>query len=99
MSGKASTGRPIYRTVRLCSNHGAYEAVPEPPSPLDLVRVRHALEREGVAVVDARVMLIVGLDPEVTISRNGRMVFKTRDAVAAERVLERLRTVLGLPRA
>lgn len=99
MSGEVPSVRPTYRKVRLCSNHGAYEAVPEPPSPLDLVRVRHALEREGVAVVDARVMLIVGLDPEVTISRNGRMVFKTRDAAAAERAFDRLRAVLGLPSA
>jgi hypothetical protein len=44
-------------------------------------------------------MLIVGLDPEVTISRNGRMVFKTRDAAAAERAFDRLRAVLGLPSA
>lgn len=86
----------MYRRLRLCSDRGAYEAVPEPPRPLDLVRVRHALEREGIAVVDARVMLIVGLDPEVTISRNGRLLFKTRDAAVAERAFERLRAVLGL---
>ena len=87
----------MYRKLRLCSNSGAYEAIPDPPSPLDLVRVRHALEREGIAVVDARVMLIVGLDPEVTISRQGRLLFKTRDAAAAERAFERLQKVLTPP--
>jgi hypothetical protein len=86
----------MYRKLRLCSDGGGYEAIPEPPRRLDLDRVRHALEREGVAVVDARVMLIAALEPEVTISRNGRLLFKTRDVAAAERGLERLRAVLGL---
>lgn len=88
---------PMYRKLRLCSDRGGYEAIPEPARPLDLVRVRHALEREGIAVVDARVMLIVGLTPEVTISRSGRLLFKTRDPEAAERLFARLRTILVLP--
>ena len=88
----------MYRKLRLCSNGGGYEAIPEPPRPLDLVRIRHALEREGIAVVDARVMLIVGLTPEVTIGRSGRLLFKTRDPEAAERSFVRLRTILELPR-
>jgi hypothetical protein len=86
----------MYRTLRVCSNGGAYEAVPEPPRPLDLKHVRGVLGREGIAVVDARVMLIAALDPEVTISRNGRLLFKTRDAAAAERAFERLRVLLDL---
>ena len=85
----------MYRKLRLCSNSGAYEAIPDPPRPLDLVRVRHALEQEGIAVVDARVMLIVGLDPEVTISRNGRLLFKTRDPATAERAFDRLQKLLA----
>jgi hypothetical protein len=87
----------MYRTLRVCSNSGAYEALPEPPRPLDLRRVRGVLEREGIAVVDARVMLIAALDPEVTISRSGRLLFKTRDVTSAERAFERLRVLLDLP--
>jgi len=89
----------MYRKLRVCSNSGAYEAIPDPPRPLDLAQVRRALEREGVAVVDARVMLIVGLDPEVTVSRNGRLLFKTRDPALAERAFERLRGILALSEA
>ena len=85
----------MYRRLRLCSNSGAYEAIPDPPRTLDLARIRHELEREGVAVVDARVMLIAGLYPEVTISRNGRLLFKTRDIAAAEKAFERLQSVLA----
>ncbi|MGI0128943.1 MAG: hypothetical protein ACREEC_02125 [Thermoplasmata archaeon] len=87
----------MYRKIRLCSNNGGYEAIPEPSLRLDLTRARHALEEIGVAVVDARVMLIAALDPEVTISRLGRLLFKTRDVVAAERAFDRLRALLDLP--
>jgi hypothetical protein len=87
----------MYRRLRLCSNNGGYEAIPEPPHPLDLRAVRLRLEHEGMVVVDARVMLIVSLNPEVTISRAGRLLFKTRDPEAAEQAFERLRALLGLP--
>jgi len=87
----------MYRRLRLCSNNGGYEAIPEPPKPLDLAVVRAALEQDGVPVVDARVMLIASLDPEVTISRAGRLLFKTQDPHAAERAFEHLRSLLGLP--
>lgn len=87
----------MYRTLRLCSNNGGYEAIPDPPIKLDLNAARKALEREGVAVVDARVMLIAALDPEVTISRSGRLLFKTHDAAAAERGFQHLRGLLDLP--
>jgi len=86
----------MYRRLRLCSNSGGYEAIPEPQSPLDLRSVKAVLEKEGIPVLDARVMLIASLDPEVTISRAGRLLFKTQDARAAERAFERLRILLGL---
>jgi hypothetical protein len=87
----------MYRRLRLCSNHGGYEAIAHPPAPLDLHAVRSVLEKEGIPVVDARVMLIVSLESEVTISRAGRLLFKTRDARTAERTFERLQGLLGLP--
>jgi hypothetical protein len=87
----------MYRRLRLCSNNGGYEAIPEPPHPLDLRAVKEALDKEGIPVVDARVMLIATLQSEVTISRAGRLLFKTRDASAAERAFETLRALLGLP--
>lgn len=84
-----------YRQLRLCSDRGGYEAVPDRPVPIDLGPVRRAFEKAGVAVVDARVLLIVGTDPEVTISRSGRLLFKTRDREAAVRAFERVRSLLG----
>ncbi|HTW76313.1 MAG TPA: hypothetical protein VMG14_00910 [Thermoplasmata archaeon] len=87
----------MYRRLRVCSNGGGFEAIPSPPVRLDLAKARRLLEAEGVAVVDARVMLIAGTDPEATISLNGRLLFKTRDPHAAERAFERLRALLDLP--
>jgi len=48
-------------------------------------------------VVDARVMLVAAMDPEVTISRSGRLLFKTTDPVRAEVAFQRLRDLIGLP--
>ncbi|MCI4342951.1 MAG: hypothetical protein L3J92_02375 [Thermoplasmata archaeon] len=84
----------MYRTLRLCSNGGGFEAIPDPPRRLDLARVRSALETEGIRVVDARVMLIAGADPEVTISQNGRLLFKTSDSAAADRAFARFLPVV-----
>ncbi|MCI4373110.1 MAG: hypothetical protein L3K02_05650 [Thermoplasmata archaeon] len=80
----------MYRRLRLCSSGGGFEAIPDPPRRVDLARVRAALEKEGVRVVDARVMLIAGSDPEITISQNGRLLFKTADPDAADRAFARL---------
>lgn len=87
----------MYRRLKLCSDRGGYEAVATPPHPLDLRAVKAALDAAAIPVIDARVMLIASLDSEVTISRAGRLLFKTRDARLAEREFDRLRGLLGLP--
>jgi hypothetical protein len=84
----------VYRTLRLCTSGGGFEAVPDPPARVDLARVRVALERDGVSVVDARVMLIAALAAETTISRTGRVLIKTADPAEADRVFDRLRPLL-----
>jgi hypothetical protein len=84
----------MYRTLRLCSSGGGFEAVPDPPRKLDLARVRKALEDDGVAVIDARVMLIAAFDSETTISRTGRVLIKTANPAEADRVFQRLRPLL-----
>jgi len=80
----------MYRRLRLCSSGGGFEAIPDPPIRLDLRLVRAALEKEGWPVVDARVLLIAGTDPEVTISQNGRILFKTDEPTVADRAFARL---------
>lgn len=84
----------MYRTLRLCTSGGGFEAIPDPPRKVDLGRLRGSLERHGVSVVDARVMLIASLDAETTISRTGRVLIKTADAAQADRVFRKLRPLL-----
>ena len=86
-----------YRALRLCSGKAAFEAIPEPKLRLDLPAAQQRLERAGRTVVDARVMLILPGAPEITLLRDGRMVFKTTDETAAQRAFEWLRSLLALP--
>jgi hypothetical protein len=87
-----------YSTLEVCSSGGAFEAVPHPRQSLDLPMIRRSFERAGVEVIDARVMLIVRTIPEATISRDGRIVLKTRDRAAAERMFERILGMAGVRR-
>jgi len=93
MASKPSGTR--YRTLRLCSSGGGFEAIPLERGRVDLAALRGALDRAGVPYVDARVMLIASFDAEVTISGTGRILIKTPDPALAERVFAR---VLGLLR-
>lgn len=86
-----------YSTLELCASGGAFEAVPRPRQPLNLARVRERFEQEGILVVDARVMLIIRTSPEATISRDGRIVLKTRDRQDAERMFDRILMIAGVP--
>jgi hypothetical protein len=88
-----------YATVQLCSGGGGFEAVPHPRAPIDLRAARARLEASGVLVVDARVMLIVRLEREVTVSRDGRILIKTRNAAEAERIFAEVCARLALERA
>ncbi len=90
---------PGYRQLRLCAGGGGFEALPERPRRLDLSAVRDRFARDGVRVVDAGVMLIVGLEVEVTISRGGRVLLKTRDGAVAERLLPRVLAAMDPTRA
>jgi hypothetical protein len=80
-----------YSTLRLCSGRAAYEAIPHPRLSLDLRKIRARLEEDGLSVIDARVMLIVQLEREVTIGRDGRVLIKTSDAREADRLFARVR--------
>ncbi len=86
-----------YYSLRLCAGGGAFEAIPAPRLSLDLGKARTALETARVPVIDARVMLILQLDREVTLSRDGRVLIKTRDPEQAASIFARLGRLLDLP--
>ncbi|MDE1819848.1 MAG: hypothetical protein KGI98_03215 [Euryarchaeota archaeon] len=86
-----------YRALQLCSSGGAYEALPDRPVQLDLADVRGRAERAGRKVVDARVMLVLPGEPEVTLTRGGKIVVKTRDAEAAQRSFQAMISLIESP--
>ena len=88
-----------YYTLRLCASRGAYEAIPENPRTLDLAVVKARLEASGIAVIDARVMLIAQMESEVTFGRDGRVLIKSQDPVQAGRLFDSLKGLLEPPTA
>lgn len=82
--------RPEYDAVRLCATKGAYEAIPQRPVHLDLALAARLLTDAGLTVIDARVILIVRSDPEVTISQDGRVLVKTLDPHRAQESVDDL---------
>ena len=88
-----------YTTLQLCSGRGSFEAIPRPKLNLDLAAIAERLRAEGVGVTDVRVMLIVKLECETTLGRDGRILIKTGDPLTAAQVFERLRGLANLPEA
>lgn len=88
-----------YHTLRLCASRGAFEAIPDPPRRLDLTQLKAQLEASGIPVVDARVMLIARMESEVTFGRDGRVLIKSQDPVAAGKLFASLKGLLEPPAA
>ncbi len=86
-----------YHTLRVCANRGSFEAIPTGTTELDLGAVRGRFEAKGVSVLDCRVMLIAKMEREVTIGRDGRILIKTRDRDEAQRILETVAPIVGVP--
>lgn len=86
----------VYRTLRLCASGGGYEALPARPTALDLRAIARSLDRHGIGVTDARVMLIVRTTPELTVARSGRILVKSGDGGAAQAALDRFFGAAGL---
>jgi len=86
-----------YSTLEVCSSRGGFEAVPRPRLLLDLAAIAARLRERGVPVTDARVMLLVTLECEATLARDGRILLKTPDAEVAARTFAALAEAAGLP--
>jgi len=66
--------------IRLCSDRAAYEAVPKKRLNVDLVSVRHALERRGdceITLWTPQLMVVKQRDMvEITIVDDGRLIIR-----------------------
>ncbi len=75
-------------TVRPCKGSSGTEVLPEEELLLDLAECASRLEAAGMDVTDARALLIVRGDPQVTLYPSGRMLVHTDDlGQAKERAL------------
>ena len=75
-------------TVRPCKGSSGTEVLPEEELHLDLAGCASRLEAAGMDVTDARALLVVRGDPQVTLYPSGRMLVHTDDLeLARERAL------------
>lgn len=88
------TSDGLYKEIRLCSGKGSYEAIPIRKLKLDLEALKAEFESDGKEVLDARVMLIVSGNPEVTVMRDGRLLIKSRDESVALATVDTLKTMV-----
>lgn len=78
--------------VRPCKGSSGTEVLTEPGLELDLSASAGRLRDGGLEVTDARVLLVVRSEPQVTLYPSGRMLVHTEDlGVARERALLVLR--------
>jgi len=78
--------------VRPCKGSSGTEVLIEPSLDMDLAVSAEILRREGLEVTDARVLLVVRSEPQVTLYPSGRMLVHTDDLdEARERALLVLR--------
>lgn len=87
-------GTGLYRETRLCSGKGSFEALPDRRLTVDLRRLKALLEGAGASVLDARVMLIVSWEPEVTVLRDARLLVKSRDGAQAREAVCRMEALV-----
>lgn len=85
----------MFKIVRPCK--GAYDALPAEHLELDLKRCSKKLSEIGYEeVVNARVMLVVKKEIEVSIYPNGKLLLKTDSKRVAEKVSDEIFKVLRL---
>ena len=73
--------------IRKCKTKGAYEAIPEKPTILDLNKLKNKFE----VVADLPILLIVKCkNIEVTCYKNGKLLMKTDSEKVAEEITKEI---------
>jgi hypothetical protein len=82
--------------VRPCKGSSGTEVLTEPGLELDLAASADMLRGEGLEVTNARVLLVVRTEPQVTLYPSGRMLVSTDDLNLARERAETLLRHLGM---
>jgi hypothetical protein len=82
--------------VRPCKGSSGTEVLPEEELHLNLARCASRLEAAGMDVTDARALLIIRGDPQVTLYPSGRMLVHTDDMELAREMALTVLTRAGV---
>jgi hypothetical protein len=82
--------------LKPCKGSAAYETIPKKNLKLDMDACTDKLMCGGFEVINAEVMLIVKDDLELTIYPSGKLLIKTDNKKAAERIAEKIYALLDL---
>ena len=83
-------------TVRPCQGSSGTEVLIDEPLALDLDVCASRLEAAGLDVTDARTLLVVTGDVQVTLFPSGRMLVHTSDLEAARALATRVLRISGV---
>lgn len=88
---------PAYRVLELCKNRAGHEAVPVGRLALDLGDVeRRAVSAGFDSLANAGVILVLKWGGvEMSVFESGKLLFKTKDAKAAEATMRAFGEAMG----
>ena len=82
--------------LEICSSKGAYEAKPEMKMKIDMDRSEKIFRENGYEIIcNARVLLIVKKECEITVYPDGRLLLKTDSNEEARESADGIYRVLG----
>lgn len=75
--------------LKPCKSTAAFEAVPVKNIKINLENAFGLLQKSGFKIINAKVMLIIQMDCEITLYPSGRLIIKTQDKETAEKLAEK----------
>lgn len=85
-----------YYLMKPCRTATAFVSTLKKPIRVDLDQAAGRLREAGWPVHDVKVMLIVGIEPELTLYESGKILVKTDDAGAARTAIDRVYEAIGV---
>ncbi len=80
-----------YHIIQLCKSSAAIEALPKHKASMDLNEVEKLLANRGYQIVcNAKAVLIVQNNAEISIYPSGKLLIKTKDEALARDEIERI---------
>ena len=85
-----------YYLMKPCRTATAFVSTLKKPTRVDLIQAAERLRGLGRHVTDVKVMLIIEVDPELTLYESGKILEMTDDAERARTAIDRVFETIGL---